>query len=612
MGLLLRCIVYLLALALAVLAHAYSAPRFTEVEMREGDGPWKHVELPLSAPTTGRDLLTFRAHLSVGRLGPRSITIVPDDHFMTLSIDGVDVPLTGITEAKLADWQDGFTVRIAPYVHTGDNVIVASVRNGGGPGGLDLREDPYDGIEIVELLAGLAALLALVAELLRRFRVSWPMVAVVLVALVVRDAYLAVTPFDVRHHDAFQHLEYIEYLVDHRALPSAEQGYMFFQPPLYYVLSALQWASLRAAGLTRPAILWSLQVQSLMAELGFALLSIATVRLWTRRVPEMGYGRGMGSEPWMDAQLAALVLLWPVTIVHSVRIGNDDLAYLFFGASFYFTSRWWVRGIRRDVVWASLLAALGVVTKVNDLVAFAVLLPAILGRLVFLERERRIGQYLRRGWVAVSCLALSVTAALGVAFRDWLSGHRAHLLYSNANQNPPGLTVGNHAKNYLWFDVPGFLRHPFTSAWDDALGRQWFWNYLLKTSLFGEFDYARPWLLDIGIAITVLLLALLAQLLVGALLVRRSQWLDEAPLVAAGFLWLASIATLRIMAPLSCSNDFRYILPLVVPCAYAYVRTQTRCRERGWSRVAAASATMGWLFVASSVAFFVVLAFVKE
>ena len=610
MGFPLRCASYVLMVALAVLAHAFTAPRLTGVEVRQGGGPWKNVQLPYSAPT-GHGTLEFRAHLWRGRLGPRSIAIVPDDHFESLWIDDVAVPLEEVPPAKLADWRFGFTVRIAPYLHPGDNVIVAGVRNEGGPGGLDLRGDPYEWPLVVELVAGIGGLLALAAELLRRFRVPWPSITVVLAAVVVHVAYLAVTPDDLRHHDAQAHLEYIEYLVDHRALPKPEQGYMFYQPPLYYVLSALQWTGLRAIGAGRPLLLWSLQVQSVVVGLGFALLSIATARLWVRRVPAAGFGRGVGSERWSEALLAALVLLWPSGIVHAVRIGNDDLAYLFFAGSFYFTCRWWVLGIRRDVAWASLLAGLGVLTKVNDIVAFAVLLLAVVGRLALLEHDRRILEYGRRVGIATACLVASVAASLGVAVRDWLAGRREHLLASNANHNTTNLallSVGNHLQNYLWLDVPTFLKQPFTSPWEDAKGRQWFWNYLLKTSLFGEFDYTNPWLGRLGIVISALLLVLLVQLVAGALLVRRRQWLDEMPLVASVVLWLASLAALRFSAPSSCSNDFRYILPVILPCAYAYVRTQTRCRERGWRIVPGASAVVGWLFVLSSIAFFGVLA----
>jgi hypothetical protein len=594
MRFLLRCAACVLVVALAVLAHAYTAPRFTGVEMREGSGAWKNVELPFDA-STGRQL-EFRAHFRARRFGARSIAIVPDDHFQSLSIDGVDVSLAGIPPGKLADWRYGFTLNIAPYVHEGDNVIVARVRNEGGPGGLDLHADACEWQQIVELALGLAAMFALAAALLRRFGVAWPHVLTVLVAIGVRYAYLAVTPWDLRHHDGVQHLEYIEYLLAHHELPKPDQGYMFFQPPTYYVLSALQWAALRAMGASRELLLWSLQVQSLALELGFALISIATARLFLRRVP--------------PALLAALVLLWPSSIVHAVRVGNDDLAYLFFAASFYFTSRWWVLGIRRDVLWASLFATLGVLTKVNDLVAFAVLLLAIVGRLALLEHDRRILEYLRRLSIATSGLVVAVAASLGVALREWLAGRRQHLLASNANSNPVLLLVGDHAKNYLWLDLPTFLKQPFTSPWDDAGGRQWFWNYLLKTSLFGEFDYPNPWLRRLAVLISALLLAMIVQLLVGTAFVRRRQWLDGMPLLASALLWVASLASLRITAPRSCSNDFRYILPVILPCAYAYVRSEMRWRERGWRFVPAASAGLGWLFVASSIAFFAVLAFV--
>lgn len=605
-----RCAVYALVIALALLAHVLTTPHLTGVQMHEGAGPWKGIELPFSASSTGRGTLEFRAHVRATLFGLRPIVVVPDDHFESLEIDGVNVPLSGIPPAKLTDWKSGFTLSISRFVHPGDNVIVARVHNEGGPGGLDLHADPYDWMTVLEIVAGMGALLAFGGELLRRHRVPWPTIVVVLAAIAVRWAYLAVTPFDVRHHDVFEHIAYIEYVLQHHAQPNPEAGYMFYQPPLYYALCAAQWAALRAMGAARPAILWSLQVQSVLAELGFAFSSIAAVRMWMRRVPDAGFGRGLASEQGSEALLAALILFWPSSIVHAVRIGNDDLAYLFFGTSFYFTSRWWVHGAKRDVVWASLLAALGVITKVNDLVAFAVLGLAILGRLVVIERERRIGQYVRRLWVAAVCLAGSVAAALGTAFREWIAGRRAHLLASNANHNSPLLAVGNHAKNYLWFDAPNFLTHPFTSAWDDSSGRQWFWNYLLKTSLFGEFDYASPWLRCVATVISGLVLVLLVQLIAGLLLVRRRQWLDEMPLVLAGMLWVVSLAELRHGYPLACSNDFRYIVPVIVPCAYAYVRAQTRARERGWRAVAGASAIVGWLFVLSCAAFFCVLAFV--
>jgi hypothetical protein len=601
----------MIALVLAVIAHAHTTLRITEVELTEG-GLTRPVALPFSAVTTVREPVEFRGHLYGGLLGPRSIVIVPDDQFLSLSINGVDVPLGAVSPAQLEDYRRGFTLQIGSYVRAGDNVVLALVRNRGGPGGLDLRADPFEWTTVVELAIGLAGLLALIGDVLRGFGLRWPLVAVLLASLVVRFAYLSATPYDVRCHDPDQHLEYVDYLLDHHRLPPANQGFMFYHPPLYYLVSALQWAGLRSAGQTTSFILRSLQVQSMLFELGFALLSIAAVRLWLRRVPPSGFQRGLGSDAALNAQLAALILVWPASIVHAARIGNDDLMYLLFAGSFFFTSRWWLDGADRDLRWAALLAAFGVVTKTNGLIAFAVLLFAFVARLAIVERGHRVGAYFRRGWVAASLLAVSVAAALGAATRDWLSGDRTHLLIASADHSPPALIVGNYAKNYLWFDAWNFVTQPFTSAWDDAMGRQWFWNYAMKTSLFGEFTYSRPWLWDIGIVMSILLLLMMLQLLMGALIVPRSDWLLELPLTVAAAVWVVSLAALRIRFPKSCHNDFRLILPVIVPCAYAYVRTQTRCRERGWRWVATANAATGWVFVAACAAFFGVVSIVED
>ena len=52
---------------------------------------------------------------------------------------------------------------------------------------------------------------------------------------------------------------------------------------------------------------------------------------------------------------------------------------------------------------------------------------------------------------------------------------------------------------------------------------------------------------------------------------RRGAWRD-APLILYGLLWVASLAALRIGTPYACSNDFRYILPVLLPLIVAAVR----------------------------------------
>jgi hypothetical protein len=45
----------------------------------------------------------------------------------------------------------------------------------------------------------------------------------------------------------------------------------------------------------------------------------------------------------------------------------------------------------------------------------------------------------------------------------------------------------------------------------------------------------------------------------------------QRPWLLLAFLWIASVAALRVKAPFACSNDFRYVLPVIVPATLYWV-----------------------------------------
>jgi hypothetical protein len=305
-----------------------------------------------------------------------------------------------------------------------------------------------------------------------------------------------------------------------------------------------------------------------------------------------------------------MIVVWPSTVIHSVRIGNDDLVYLFFGGSFYFTTRWWFQKREIDLSLAAVTSALGVVTKVNALVLFAILGLLILFRLAVVEKERRPSAYLKRGALTVGLALASFAIALGSAVRESLAGSRPSVLIGNSESVTSALTVGNRAENYLWLDVPNFVNRPFTSPWDDAFGRQWFWNYLFKTGLFGEFHFDSPLVWNLAVCISIAFLGILAYAIGGALV--RGFVLDWLPVTLTMALITASIAALRIRHPQASSNDFRYVLPVLTPFLLVYVRSVMTCWERGWVRVAKWGAALGWIFAALSIVFILAIAGTKN
>jgi len=114
------------------------------------------------------------------------------------------------------------------------------------------------------------------------------------------------------------------------------------------------------------------------------------------------------------------------------------------------------------------------------------------------------------------------------------------------------------------------------SPWDDAVGRTNFWNYLLRTSLTGEFSFA-------GSKVTTVIAYLWGSLLLAlfALALARG-WpksmraaYRQSPWVLLAFFWVASLMVLRIKLPFACSNDFRYIWPVLVPALVWFARSGT-------------------------------------
>jgi hypothetical protein len=568
--------------AVAALLHAWTAVRITGASVRAGDGPATPIVFPYSVPVAAGQVMEFAFTIRQTSLTQRSIVFVPDDHFVSLSVDGRDVPLDGVDPKQRDDYHRGFRFPIGLHLRPGDNSLVARVLDRDGPGGLDVESDPRDWVNCVEVAFGLAGALVLLALALRRLDVPWTLAGPFVAGVALRIGYLSVTPYSLRDHDVAGHIEYVEYVLNHHSLPGSYDGWSFYHPPLYYILAAALWKALVVVGVhSRDGILWALQVQSMVYEFGFVAFALGTATLWLAQLPDAAFGRRLMSRSWLGALLAALLCVWPSGVIHSVRIGNDDLFYLWFAAGVYFASRWWVGGRDRDLHVAAACGAL--------------------------DPERKVRTLVRRAWPGTLLFLLSTGAALGRALVDMHSGKRSNLLMGNVHDLQNNLLVGDRAQNFLWFDTKTFVNEAFMSPLDDAKGRQFFWNYTLKSSLFGEFSFAHPQLWDLAVVLSVLLLFVAACVLLGFALSRRDEWLSDLPAIAATATLFASLAAIRAALPMSAVGDFRYIVPVLGPALYLYVRYLLLFRERGWTRLALTGSAVGWSFAACSTLFFAIL-----
>jgi hypothetical protein len=451
-----------------------------------------------------------------------------------------------------------------------------------------------------------AVVLALLGRGIVALGLSRSVAMIYMLGAAARLAYLTVTPFALRTHDAGEHVVYVEYLLAHHAIPPPSAGWSFYHPPLYFALAALLWRTLTALGVSaRPMLIVALQAQSLAFHLGYLAFALLAGKRWLDALLDAR----VGPDPTVRARLgtlfAALLCLWPSGILHSVRIGNDDLFYLWFGGFLFFVTRWWLDGRRRDFNLAAVFAALSMLTKSNGLIEFAVL-AVLWGVHVARDPGRSIRSALKLAWPAVVLFALPTGATLLRAIRDTAGGEHHHLLVGNSEHLDTRLAVGNGAANYLWFDLKMLVTQPFSTSWSDDAGRQYFANFMLKTSLLGDYQFEGATLANLSIVLSFLFLPILACVALAVAHQSRKDWLATLPLPLTLAVSVASLAALRMSIPMACSNDFRYIWPIVMPALCLYVLGLARLREGrpSWARIGEIA---GWAFAATTLAFFAVL-----
>ncbi len=296
--------------------------------------------------------------------------------------------------------------------------------------------------------------------------------------------------------------------------------------------------------------------------------------------------------------IGALFVFWPAAIIHSVRIGNDPMEYFLFTASLYYIAKWYVNDKKRDLIIASLIGAAAIVTKANGEILIAVL--AIVGMYKMIKTKEYLAYFKLS---IVPCLVLFIAFAITVApgFILMLQGKRDKLYIDNIDGLSQANLVGNTAANYLWLDAKTYVTEPFTDPYDDRMGRQFFWNYLGKTGLFGEFKYSGLLCINTAVFSSLLELLMLAYIVLGVYYMTKDDFKRQAVILLSGFFLWAGITYMRMTFP--ANIDFRYIVPILLTFCTLYAGSIVNFQKRGAIRLANIGIAMSILFTLSGILF---------
>lgn len=526
---------YLAVVLLILLAFAaWNSPEISNVRFHQGSIE-REVELPFARPIS--DHRPFYVDLEISRgIGTNfSLKIIPDDCLEALTVGGVEVSLDSIE--GLCDYTNGFVVdaKRRPPISGKTVPISMKLRNRGGPGGVAMDVLPQGFLLRTLQTLLIVSFLSLIALVLCRLRLSKPLIALVLLSTLFHIFYAMETPYSVRSHDVDGHVGYVEFIADRLEIPGVDDCWTCYHPPVYYAAMAPVWKGAESLGFSpRRAVQWATLA-----------LSVVLVAAGTLSLQLLMRGPAL-------AIAVILWAFWPVLFMISPRIGNDQMFFAAHAICFVSTLGYMLKQKTSCLLLGAIACWIAFWSKSTGTITIGIWIVGFL--LGYFPRENLLPK--KGEWASLGILfALCVTILLRFVLGNDLVG--------NASGLNSGLRVGIEPKNFLYFDLPGFLTTTYTSAWHDEGGRQFFWNYLAKTSLFGEFPVRTD---SFGNSVAAWLNLSFVGLVIFAFVgfwKRRIDRFGFLLLVQAGLFTLAMVV-LRLRYPYSCSSDFRYILPVLL------------------------------------------------
>ena len=482
---------------------------------------------------------TFRVEFDVeSRFENYDLDVIPDDCAEEVIVNGNAIDLRRFEDN--CNFSKGFVLRdslLALYRVGNRTHYSFSLKNEGGDAGLNVH------VSLTSLLyASMGVLAVLSLGLLcffiaRRFGFGWSPAIIIFLAVVVRAIFFINVPYTNFAYDIDGHVAYVQHVVENHSVPGTDDCWTCYHPPVYYVSAVPSYLLGEWLGLSGTT---GLQAYSL-------LLSILTVFLGMFFLRSFLSGKALNIA-------SVLWSFWPVMILVSPRIGNDQLFYMLHMLCMWGGVNYLKGGRGKYLIIAVIATALAMWTKATAMVTLGTLFVfVILGYWVNLRRRRLTCSE----WVSAGLLLLLVVAIV----LQHLLGDSA--LVGNSSGLAGRLKVGNEAFNYIFFDLKSFVVCPWTSAWNDGFGREYFWNYAFKTSLFGEFEMTRNMVgrnLATVVSCTFLGLIVYAARCFWKTKLRMIHWF----LLLQGAAFIAALMFLRMKHPYSCSNDFRYILPAII------------------------------------------------
>ena len=517
-------------------------------ELWQSNGTRKAYTLPSRIPSD-EDVpyYVYKGSIDKSWVSQQKVRLIPDGSIFYIKINGTVIQSAGMQKTLQTTSPSGFTFPIGKHLTNGCNTVEISISDSGkeGMAGLNIRSSLRDPLFLILFLLFNLSCCMVFQQLLRAWGLTPALAVIATIPLALGLFYFLHNEFWSRGYDIDGHLDYIGYLIENGRLPAKNELWVSYHPPGYYALAAAFYPIVKLLGID--SLIVSTQILAMLLFLVFLGYSMLTIdRLIISR--------------WGKLTAGLLFAALPANVLHFPRIANDGLLYTLSGAVFYYLIRWGQEQRHRHILIATGLALVSLFTKTNGILLAAIVLLAM--GLQFLRLKGR--QRLIAGAI-IACTALLTFTCYKTSMSNLgrpvqQESHKGEIV-ANASQLSTSIRVGNSVKNLLGFKPRIYLREPFTNGCENGKGRNYFFNFFLKTFLFGEFSNGTPAAASLAAWLSILLLPLIAFSLL-AIPPLLKQGINIHLIVPAYlFLSVAALLYLRYTVPYACAGDARYIYP---------------------------------------------------
>jgi hypothetical protein len=348
-------------------------------------------------------------------------------------------------------------------------------------------------------------------------------------------------------YDVEAHLEYVQIVDEENRLPNRQECWECHQPPLYYIISA---------GIKNVTDRYDPNLTNRVLQQVHLLFSFASIVFGVAFLINL-FGNNKG------AYLAALIaVLWTGFVVAAPRINNDIPFY--FGTLFcmLFAQRYWRSYKNSDMLLATIGASIAIATKSTG---FVILGIWIIIYILAAIRSLEIGS-LRMLFASAFIIALFAGFSNYRTVIDVFQGNKTGLIKPVFGLNG-AMKIENSFGSFVYFDLRDYLLLPYTSAWKDEGGRQYFWNYVMKSSLYLS-SHVKLLESPAGRTFLSILCTLTLLVFVFALWGIIHLKTRDIPAILFTVFLFAALIYHRIVNPYACNMEFRYIFPVLFPISY--------------------------------------------